>query len=138
VSLARYVAYPLDCVLLALAIRVLVWSGHTAIVCDRYVFDKLVNLPDPAGRFGRWLHRVTPRPDRAFFLDAAPAEARRRRPEHAPEYYETKHTGYKRLADAELDLTRLSGMTIDETQARIESMLAETVPSLGRATAPAL
>lgn len=127
ITLSRRIAYPLDCIAVAYRIQLLAWLGHTAVVCDRYVFDKLVNLSEPTGWLGRWMIRLVPRADRSFLIDADLDVARSRRPEHPPGYYETKHAGYDRLGDAGLGLIRIASTTIEETQDRIERAIAARV-----------
>lgn len=124
VRLRRMVCYPLDC----LALRAVIWWlgawGYTAIVCDRYTFDKLVSLPNPDCRLARLMRRLAPRPDHAIFLDAPPEAASRRKLEHEPDYYQTKYNDYRRLVQMRIGLTAIPSTSIPDTQCQIEASLA--------------
>lgn len=121
---ARQFLYPLDCLVLVAWIRVLSLLGYTAIVCDRYIYDKIVNLPYPDGLTARLMRWIAPRPDHAFVIDVAPEVARARRDEHQAEYYETKCTAYRRLCGMGWDLRLIPGTTVDETQRQVEQVIA--------------
>lgn len=123
VSLTRLIVYPLDCLALLLSIRVLHWLGYTAVVCDRYVYDKMANLPKPSGALGRLMCRLAPRPDVAFLIDTLPEVARRRREEHDAGYYVAKYAGYRRLISTGCELTSIRSTTIQETQEAVEHVL---------------
>ncbi len=120
----RTAVYPFDCVLLAAAMLVFRLRGYQAVVCDRYIHDKMVALPRPAC-FLSWIMRlVAPRPDHAFFLRVEPAEAERRKPEHHPDYFVTKDAAYQQVVDMNIGLVAVPSTSIDETQACIEAAIA--------------
>jgi thymidylate kinase len=100
-SLARHGLYLLDaihaCEVLARARR----GRPTVIIMDRYVYDELanLNLENPASRsFAQAVHRLVPRPDVAFFLDAEPYAARARKPEYPLDFLEKSRASYMGLA----------------------------------------
>lgn len=131
--LARsWIIYPFDCLVLSIWVRFVALLGYTAIVCDRYIYDKIVNLPDPDCSLQRLMLRLSPKPDLAFLLDVPPETARQRRPEHEAGYYVSRHTGYRRLLTMECGLTPVPAMTIEETQRRLESAL-DALPQAGTA-----
>ncbi len=121
---ARQFLYPLDCLVLVTWIRVLSLVGYTAVVCDRYIYDKIVNLPRPDGLTARLMRWIAPRPDLAFVIDVAPEVARARRDEHETEYYATKYTAYLRLCSMGWDLRLIPGTAIDEAQHHVEQVIA--------------
>jgi len=123
VSLARLIVYPLDCLVLFLWIRLLHWRGYSAVVCDRYIYDKMANLPEPNGLLGLLMCRLTPRPDVAFLIDTLPEVARRRRDEHDPDYYLAKYAGYRRLISTGCELTPIPSTTIQDTQESVSRIL---------------
>ncbi|UCC30339.1 MAG: hypothetical protein JSU86_19330 [Phycisphaerales bacterium] len=122
-SLTRLIVYPLDCLALFLSIRALHWLGYTAVVCDRYVYDKMANLPNANGTLGRLMCRLAPSPDVAFLIDTLPEVARRRREEHDASYYVAKYAGYRRLISSRRELTLIPSTTIEETQEAVEHVL---------------
>jgi len=122
--LYRTMVYPLDCLALTLYLAYLTLCGYDAVVCDRYVYDKMVTLPSPAGRLARLVARLVPRPDRAFMLQVDPPEAARRRPEHHPDYFETKAADYALLANADSQILAIESNNVADTQERIERLIA--------------
>ncbi len=115
-----WLVYPLDSLLLRLWLLLLSALGYTAVVCDRFVYDQIVNLPDTDGPLSRLIRRLSPSPDMAILLDVPPDVARQRRPEHPPDYYTTRHVRYRQLLVTESALTAIPSTTIDTTQQRIE------------------
>ena len=123
VSLTRLIVYPLDCLALFLCIQVLRWFGYSSLVCDRYIYDKMANLPKPNGTLGRLMCWLGPRPDVAFLIDTLPEEARQRRQEHDASYYVAKYAGYRRLIKTGCELTSIPSTTIQETQEAVERIV---------------
>jgi hypothetical protein len=101
---ARCLIYPLDCLVLRGSLRVLSWLGYTAVVCDRYVYDKIANLPRPDGPLARLICWIAPAPNSAFVIDVPPQVARQRRDEHPAGYHETKYAAYRRVVAARAEL----------------------------------
>ncbi len=120
---ARFIVYPLDCVALFLGLCVLSVLGYTAIICDRYVYDKMVNIASPTGRLGRLMRRLSRKPDLAVLLAATPVAVRRRREEYGERDYAVRYAGYRQLIIEGWELTPLPSVTIEETQHRVEQAL---------------
>lgn len=82
-------------------------TAGRVVVCDRFVYDALVDytlytgdaidaLPAPL----RWLERAAPRPDVRVLLDVEPDEALRRKPEEGGrEHLEAARRAFSALAD---------------------------------------
>ncbi len=84
-TLARHVLYLMDAIHLRLVVAHERRRGVQIIVFDRYIYDELVNLNlhNPLSRaFVNFVHRMVPRPDVAYLLDADPAAAYARKPEY--------------------------------------------------------
>ncbi len=125
VRLRRYLVYPIDCFVCA---TVLMWfriRGYDVVLCDRYIFDKLVCLANPTGWFARTLVRLVPRPDVAILLTTDPAEAERRKPEHEMDYFETKAKAYLDVQQAGLGVTIVPSESIEQTQYHIRKLITE-------------
>jgi thymidylate kinase len=119
--LRRLMAYPLDCIALTLWLWSVRLRGVNVVICDRYLCDKLVNLPSPAGLFARILRYLVPRPDASFLLEVDPAVASVRRPEHTMDYFAAKDAGYRELAQAGFELEMVPGGSAAEMQRYIIS-----------------
>lgn len=138
VLLKGWAVYPFDCLLLTVWIHILACLGFTAVVCDRYVYDKIVNLPRVTGTLTRLLLLLSAEPNFAFFLDAAPDIARGRRPEHALDYYPSRYEKYQRLTEVYPLLTAIPSTTVDQTQCRLERLMGVSQrPGLSDSAAPA-
>lgn len=131
--LKRAITYPVDCVVLAAVLRILRRRRADAVVCDRYIYDKMVNLPDPLSAGSRLMRWIAPRPDLAVYLDASYDTIRSRRIEHPADYYLTKHQAYQQIAAALDEMTVIPSSSIESTQSeierRIESILSRHVQS---------
>ena len=121
--LKGWLVYPIDCLVLSVWIRTLRLRGCTALVCDRYVYDKIVNLPNPICVLTRLLLWLAPRPHAAFFLDADAHSARDRRPEHDVAYYTSRYEKYRRLPDVYPVFTPVPSTTVEEVQRRLERLI---------------
>jgi hypothetical protein len=122
----RLITYPLDCVVLRVWLLLQKVRGVDAVVCDRYLYDKLVNLPNPDGKFAHFLAGLVPRPQAPIFLDVPPLVCRSRREEHPADYYETKYKAYKRLVQR-FGLLSIANDDVRDTAKEIESLLAALV-----------
>lgn len=123
VIVKRWIAYPVDSIILSAWMLISRMRGYEAVVCDRYVFDKYVNISEPNNPLIKLVRMLSPKPDCAFFLETPPDAARGRREEHAPEYYETKFRDYQMLLESEPLLTPIPSTTIEETQEAIEAVV---------------
>ncbi len=131
--LKEWLIYPIDCLVLSVRIRTFRLRGCTALVCDRYAYDKIVNLRNPICALTRLLLWLAPKPHLAFFLDADPDTARDRRPEHDVTYYRSRYEKYRRLPDVCPAFTPVPSTTVEEVQRRLEQLL--DARSRGAATA---
>lgn len=127
VRLRRMVTYPLDCLALRAVIEFWRLMGTDAVVCDRYVFDKIVCLPRMDGWLARSLRWITPKVDHAFFLDAAPSQAASRKLEHQADYYQTKSLDYRRLAAMTGELQVIDSTSIDAVQRQIDDAIESSI-----------
>ena len=123
VRTVRFILYPLDCMRLSIRMQVLSLRGFTVIVCDRYVYDTIVNLACPTGWFGRVLRLLSRKPDLAFLLDASPDLVQRRRKERSANDCAVHYAAYQHLVNAGWELTPLPHRTIKSTQNRIRQAL---------------
>ncbi len=126
VYVKRLVTYTIDCLILTSWLTVQKAMGVDAVVCDRYVYDKMVNLPSPIGIYSRFLSRLVPRPQLPIFLDVPPLVCRGRREEHPPDYYETKYDAYKKVV---MQFALLSVVNKDrqETSREIERLVSAII-----------
>ena len=131
VVLKRYLVYPFDAIALRVSLAWLSVRGWDAVVCDRYTFDKLVNLPKPDGALSTIVRLLAPSPDLALFLDVDPETARARREEHDPSYYELKYTCYRTLTNLRWGLEAIEITTVEATQHRIEQRIRDLPGKIG-------
>ncbi|HRX86718.1 MAG TPA: hypothetical protein P5572_16965 [Phycisphaerae bacterium] len=136
VRIRRHLIYPLDCVMLAVCVTVHWLTGCTALVFDRYTFDKMVGLPNPDCRLSRLLVRIAPRPTHSFFIDTPPEIARARRPEHTADYHPHKSAGYRALAALDMGLTAVPPGSIEDVQQRVRQVLTAGDSRRGSCAAP--
>jgi len=123
VVLKRWLVYPFDALALRSTLAWLSIRGTDAVVCDRWVYDKLVNLPNMSSLLSTLVRWLAPNPDLALFLDVSPEQARARREEHDASYYDTKYACYRTLVEQGCGLEALEITTIEDTQRRIEQRL---------------
>ncbi|MCH7592108.1 MAG: hypothetical protein IH989_04920 [Planctomycetes bacterium] len=121
--LKGWLIYPIDSLMLSVWIRTFRLRGCTALVCDRYVYDKIVNLRNPICALTRLLLWLAPKPHLAFFLDADPDTARDRRPEHNVTYYTSRYEKYRRLPDVCPVFTPVPSTTVEEVQRGLERLI---------------
>jgi len=130
VRVRRLIAYPVDCIAFASVITLLRIRGYDAVLCDRYIYDKLVCLAKPTGWFAKILTAMVPRPDVAILLVADPSAAEKRKPEHELDYFETKAQAYHDVQEAIPGLTAIESATIEDTQQKIQSLILENLTGL--------
>ncbi len=123
VRLRRYVVYPIDCFVCSCVLMALRLQRYDVVLCDRYIYDKLVCLANPTGWFARLLVRLVPKPDVAILLAADPIEAEHRKPEHEMDYFETKAQAYRDVQQAGLGMTLVPSESIEQTQHRVRSLI---------------
>lgn len=126
----RWIAYPLDAIALRCYLHWQALQGVEAVVCDRYIFDKLVNLPDVRSSLSTIVRWLAPSADLAIFLNVTPTQARSRREEHDASYYEAKYDSYRAIVDLGWGLESVEISTIDATQEHIEMRLEQVTQEL--------
>ena len=107
-SVLRLGLYFIDAVSLRLVVARALRSGVDFVICDRYIYDELANLPlkDRAARtYVRWIMKLAPKPDLGYLLDADPVQARARKPEYPLDFLYVNREAYLTLSD-------LVGMTV--------------------------
>lgn len=126
VRIKRFFMYPVDSLVLAGWLLAQKVRGADAVVSDRYVYDRLVNLARPDGAFARLLLALAPTPDVAVFLDVPPSVCRARREEHPEEYYASKYESYVQVA-ARFGMLRTENDDLAAARARITSELDSAI-----------
>ncbi|GJM26279.1 MAG: hypothetical protein DHS20C16_26940 [Phycisphaerae bacterium] len=125
VRLRRFLVYPIDCFMCSCVLMWIRLRRFDVVLCDRYIYDKLVCLANPTGWYARLLVRLVPTPDVAILLATDPAEAERRKPEHKTDYFESKAQAYHDVQQAGLGMTVVPSEGIEQTQQRIRAMILE-------------
>ena len=100
-TIARHALYLLDALHLRMVVKDALKSGNDVVIFDRYTYDELANLPleRPMSRaFLRTMERIAPKPDIAYFLDADPEAAHKRKPEYPVDFMHKCRAAYYRLA----------------------------------------
>jgi thymidylate kinase len=106
-TLVRHVLYLLDALNLCRVVaRERTRKGRESgspdiIIFDRYIYDELANLnlgSRLSRTFIRLIHRMAPRPDVAYLLDADPAQAYARKPEYPVDFMTSCRQAYFDLA----------------------------------------
>ena len=97
VTAMRFLLYLADAINLALIVRKLKTEKWDAVVFDRYIYDELANLPLHRRFtlfFAAAVIKIAPRPDAAFFIDADPETAWKRKPEYPVEFLRRNREAY--------------------------------------------
>jgi len=121
VTVMRLFFYLADSISLRFVLEKMSGSGAHVVICDRYIYDELANLP-----LNRWFARafvrlalwIAPQPDAAFLIDADPVAARARKPEYPLDFLRQNRESY-------LTLARLTGRMIVIEPSSIEAAEAK-------------
>jgi thymidylate kinase len=127
-TIARMFFYALDALSLRIALSNLSRGTADFIICDRYIYDELANLPLHrrfVQLYARVLGRFSPRPDVAYLVDAAPEAARVRKPEYPLEFL-------RRNRDAYLQLSQLVGGMIMIGPGSVEEMSSQVMIAISK------
>ena len=127
-TIARMFFYVLDGLSLRIALSKVSRGPADFIICDRYIYDELANLPlrhRAVQLYVRVLGSFSPRPDIAYLVDAAPQAARVRKPEYPLEFL-------RRNRDAYLELSQLVGGMIIIGPESVEEMTAQVMTAMSR------
>ncbi len=107
-SVVRLGLYFIDALSLRTVVEKALRSGADFVICDRYAYDELANLPlhAPVARaYARMILRIVPKPDIGYLLDADPVQARARKPEYPLDFLHKSRAAY-------LALSKIAGMTV--------------------------
>lgn len=136
-TLARHLLYLLDALNLG---RVVSSEGRhrdvvpvDVIVFDRYIYDELanLNLKNPLSRlFVRFVHRVVPRPDLAYLLDADPVAACARKPEYPVDFMVQCRQAYFDLASQLGTMNAIPAMPLAQTKQTVVAAAEELLANL--------
>ena len=102
VVMSRLFLYFLDALRLSAIIPGRVGKQVDFVICDRYLYDEMANLPLQywlVRRYVRFLLRIIPRPDIAFLLDADPETAVSRKPEYPLDFVRRNRDAYRTIAE---------------------------------------
>lgn len=124
-TLSRLALYFLDAVNLWLVLARARRSG-LAVIMDRYIYDEWANLPLRNGltrAYVRLLHKILPRPDLAYLLDADPEAAHARKPEYPLEFMHQCRGAYYRLAKLLGTMTVIPPLELEQAKQAVEAML---------------
>jgi thymidylate kinase len=97
----RLCLYLADAISLRFTVRRALASDADFVICDRYAYDELVNLPlqRPLARmYARLIVKIVPQPDVSYFLDADPIQARARKPEYPLDFLYSCREAYLTLS----------------------------------------
>jgi len=129
-TLARHGLYFLDALHLVWVVSQAMRSGADVVILDRYIYDELANLPlsNPLTRaYVRFVHRIVPRPDVAFLLDADPVAANLRKPEYPVDFMRENRARYYALAALLGKMTVYPPLPLEEANQAVIAALMEKV-----------
>ncbi len=107
-SVVRLGLYFIDALSLRMVVEKALRSGADFVICDRYAYDELANLPlhtAAARAYARMILTIVPKPDIGYLLDADPVQARARKPEYPLDFLHKSRAAY-------LALSKIAGMTV--------------------------
>jgi thymidylate kinase len=130
VTVMRLFFYLADSVSLRLILERMKASGADVVICDRYLYDELANLP-----LNRWFARafvrlalwVSPKPDAAFLIDADPGAARARKPEYPLEFLRRNRESYLTLRQLAGRMILIEPSSIEAAEATMKAAALERI-----------
>jgi thymidylate kinase len=130
VTAMRLFFYLADSAHLRLVLERMKGSGADVVICDRYIYDELANLP-----LNRWFARafvrlalwISPQPDAAFLIDADPVAARARKPEYPLEFIRRNRQSYLSLRDLTGHIILIEPSSIEAAEAKMKSAALERI-----------
>ena len=130
VTAMRLFFYLADSVNLRLVLEKMRSSATDVVICDRYIYDELANLP-----LNRWFARafvrlalwISPHPDAAFLIDADPAAARARKPEYPLEFLRRNRESYLTLRDLTGQMILIEPSSIEAAEAKMKVAALERI-----------
>jgi thymidylate kinase len=123
--------YFVDAVSLRLVLKRALRSNPELVICDRYIYDELANLPlrYPSVRaYIRLIMMIVPRPHISYLLDADPAAAYARKPEYPLEFLYSSRASYQALSDLVGGVTVIAAGSPREVEREIWSHLSPDQP----------
>lgn len=121
-SLVRHGLYLLDALHLCEVVARARRGDPDVIIMDRYIYDELANLPLESAltrAFVTLVHRLVPRPDVAYLLDADIAAAHARKPEYPLEFMHKCRGAYLLLASMLRTMTVIPPLSLEEAKAAV-------------------
>jgi thymidylate kinase len=130
VTAMRLFFYLADSMNLRVVLEKMRGSGADVIICDRYIYDELANLP-----LNRWLARafvrlalwISPQPDAAFLIDADPVAARVRKPEYPVEFLRRNRESYLTLRDLTGQMILIEPSSIEVAEAKMRAAALDRI-----------
>ncbi len=130
VTVMRLFFYLADSVNLRLVLTKMRGSGADVVICDRYIYDELANLPLHrlfARTFVRLALWISPQPDAAFLIDADPTAARARKPEYPLEFLRRNRESYLTLRDLTGHMILIEPSSIGAAEAKMKAAALERI-----------
>jgi len=130
VTVMRLFFYLADSISLRFVLEKMRGSGADVVICDRYIYDELANLP-----LNRWFARafvrlalwIAPRPDAAFLIDADPVAARARKPEYPLDFLRQNRESYLTLARLTGRMTIIEPASIEAAEAKMKAAALDRI-----------
>ena len=124
VTVMRLFFYLADSISLRFVLEKMSGSGAQVVICDRYIYDELANLP-----LNRWFARafvrlalwISPQPDAAILIDADPVAARARKPEYPLDFLRQNRESYLTLARLTGRMIIIEPSSIEAAEAKMKS-----------------
>jgi thymidylate kinase len=132
VTALRFCLYFADAVNTRRKIRSFSKSDTDVVICDRYIYDELANLP-----LKRWWTRafvkamlwIVPKPNVSYVIDADPAAAFSRKPEYPLEFLRKNREAYLAMAHLTRHITVISPLTIQAMELQVREAFVREVPN---------
>jgi thymidylate kinase len=121
-TVVRLGLYSVDAISLRMVIRRALRSPADLVICDRYIYDELANLPlhNPFIRiYIRQIMKLVPRPDIIYVLDADPVQAFARKPEYPLEFLHSSRQSYLALSNLVGEMTVISPMPVADVERQV-------------------
>lgn len=118
----RLFIYFCDAISLRAQVKKSLRSHSDVVICDRYMYDELVNLAlsKSAIRAYAWfIMKLTPKPDLSFLLDADPDLAYARKPEYPLEFQRIHRRSYLAMAELIGGFTIINSMPVEAVQTAV-------------------
>ena len=113
--------YCIDAISLRRVVAKALRSGANFVICDRYIYDELANLPfnNRAARvYVRFIMKLAPTPDLSYLLDADPVQARARKPEYPLDFLYVNREAYLALSDL-VGMTIIAPMPVEDVKRNV-------------------